>query len=86
LSDASDEPFVEAVEHLLRGDLEDRDEYYKAIAGNKVCDIVKQYEIVSKMFKKWIGKRPPGFSQPIEEVKVSCPNYVCNDTHFVVFF
>jgi hypothetical protein len=67
-SDSSDEPFTGAVERLLREDLEGTDEYYKAAASNKVCDIVKQYEIVSRMFKKWVGKRPPGFSQPIEEV------------------
>ena len=63
-----DEPFIAAVERLLREDLETSDEYFKAIASNKVCDVVKQYEIVSMMFNKWIGKRPPGFSRHIEEV------------------
>jgi hypothetical protein len=57
-SDSSDEPFTDAVECLLREDLESND-YFKAIASNKACDIVKQYEIVSGMFKKWVGKRPP---------------------------
>ena len=84
LSNLSDEPFNGAVERLLRGDLEATDEYYKAIAGNKVCDIVKQYEIVSRMFKKWVGKRPPGFSQPIEEV--SFMSKVCNDFRLQLFF
>jgi hypothetical protein len=75
-SDETDELFTAAVERLLRGDLEATDDYYKAIAGNKVCDIVKQYEIVSKMFKKWVGKRPPRFSQPIEEVRFLYKPYV----------
>ena len=76
MSNLSDEPFNGAVERLLRGDLE-ATEYYKAIAGHKVCDIVKQYEIVSRMFKKWVGKRPSGFSQPIEEVSFLFK--LCND-------
>lgn len=57
--------------------MEATDEYYKAAASNKVCDIVRQYEIVSRMFKKWVGKRPPGFSQHIEEV--SSLYKLCND-------
>ena len=73
--DLPNEPFIGAVERFLREDLEGSDEYFKAIANNRVCDIVKQYEIVSKMFKKWVGKPPPGFPQPIEEVSFLCPSY-----------
>ena len=67
-----DESFIVAIERLLREDLETSNEYFKAIASNRVCDVVKQYEIVSRLFNKWIGKRPPGFSRRIEEVSFMC--------------
>jgi hypothetical protein len=73
------EPFIETVGRLLREDLEVSNDYFKANASNRLCDIVKQYEIVSRMFGKWAGKRPPGFCQPIEPV--SCVFELCYNFH-----
>lgn len=63
-----DEPFIRAIDCLLREDLEVWNDYFKASAGIRACDIVKQYEMVTRMIVKWVGKRPPGFSRSIEEV------------------
>ncbi len=69
---SSNESFIRAVERLLRDDLEVWNDYFKASSGNRACDVVKRYDMVTRMFMVWVGKRPPGFSRLIEEVSSHC--------------
>ncbi|KAF9529415.1 hypothetical protein CPB83DRAFT_812263 [Crepidotus variabilis] len=67
----ADEPFIRAVDRLLHEDPRMCDDYFRASAGARAVDIAKQYELVTKMFKMWAGRRPPGFHQIIEEIHIA---------------
>ena len=64
-----DEPFIRAVDRLLREDHDGWHGYFRASASNRACDVVKQYDFILRQCNTWVGKSPPGFNQPIEEVK-----------------
>jgi len=72
---APDESFIAVIDRLLREEIEMCSDFFRASASNKACDTVKQYEIFVRMCKNWVGKRPPGFNEFIEDVSVHCLRY-----------
>lgn len=67
VSPEPDEEFIAAVDHLLQEDSA-WTAFYKAKAGNKVADVLKQYEFVTKKCKELRGKTLKGFQQHIADV------------------
>ncbi|KAF8967846.1 hypothetical protein BDZ97DRAFT_1801527 [Flammula alnicola] len=64
-----DEPFIRAVDRLLQED-PSWSEFYKAQAGKKILDVVKQYEFIRQKCKALRGKPVPGFTQLIEDIHI----------------
>jgi hypothetical protein len=67
VSPEPDGEFIAAVDRLLQED-STWPAFYKAKAGNKVADVLKQYEFVTKKCKELRGKAVKGFQQLIADV------------------
>ncbi|KAF9481534.1 hypothetical protein BDN70DRAFT_854910 [Pholiota conissans] len=88
MSPEPDESFISAVDNLLQEDSAAWTAFYKAKAGNKIADVLKQYEFVRQKCKALRGKTIPGFTQTITDehivraLKIEEKNYLqmCNKT------
>jgi hypothetical protein len=65
----ADDHYILAVDRMLQ---EDQTlpwaEFFKAQAGKRVCDVVKQYEFLTQRFEALVGKEVPTFQDRIQEV------------------
>lgn len=67
----ADDPYILAVDRMLQEDhtLPWAD-FFKARAGKRVCDVVKQYECLTQMFEKLVGKEVPMYQDRIQEIDI----------------
>ena len=64
-----EEEFGFSVDDLVKNeDNQAFQDFFHAKAGSKYSDILRQYDILLKLIKKYVGRKIPRFDIPIEEV------------------
>jgi hypothetical protein len=65
----ADDPYILAIDRMLQADKTLLwADFFKARAGKRVCDVVKQYEFLTHMFEALVGKEVPKYQDRIQEV------------------
>jgi hypothetical protein len=53
-------------------------DFFRARAGKRACDVVKQYEFLTQRFEALVGKEVPMYQDRIQEVNYTMSSIVRN--------